>query len=557
LSGFVFQDGPAIVTTNGLAPESLEGIRDGQKTPDDKPLPGVLIQLRDGFTGAAIDASEALPGQYLPGPIQTRTDANGYYEFRNIPGGRSYAVYEVHPSGYIDGIDTAGSTTGFAFNPQVAPGPLSLEPLADQPAGDAIIRIALTPGEVSENNNFSEVQVTTSILPPPPEPPVVPPLPPIPPPRVVASPISLPGRLDPAPTYIAWSPPRLALYHEVSGAAIGYSWHLSVVNGGMPRDAASAADGTEVAWRSSTYLDETQWQPDQFRDARWIIGAQPDGTAPTASNSLLFGIRGSRPITGDFDGDGKSEVGIYYRGEWFIDLNGNGQWDEQDLWAKLGDELDRPVVGDWDGDGKDDIGIHGPEWFGDQRQIVHEPGLPDSHNDVADNANKHNPKNIPPTIEEATDGHRVLQLRENGIPRADVIDHVFRYGAERDSPVAGDWNGDGIRTIGVFHDGKWRIDSNGDGALEKKDMVMHFGRTGDIPVVGDWDGNGVEEIGVYRAGRWFLDVNGNKEMDAHDKVFEMGGASDRPVVGDWNGDGIDEPGIYRELAPRADVHVSQ
>jgi serine-aspartate repeat-containing protein C/D/E len=88
-------------------------------------------------------------------------------------------------------------------------------------------------------------------------------------------------------------------------------------------------------------------------------------------------------------------------------------------------------------------------------------------------------------------------------------------------------------------------------------VVMHFGRTGDIPVVGDWDGNGVEEIGVYRAGRWFLDVNGNKEMDAHDKVFEMGGASDRPVVGDWNGDGIDEPGIYRELAPRADVHVSQ
>jgi hypothetical protein len=375
---------------------------------------------------------------------------------------------------------------------------------------------------------------------------------------LTASPISLPGRVDPAPTYIAWSPPRLALLYEVAGAKIGYSWHLSVVNGGMPRDSEAATNTSEVAWRSATHLDETQWQSEQFHDASWIIGVQPDGEARMAPNSLLFGIRGSRPITGDFDGDGKSEIGIYYRGEWFIDLNGNGQWDEHDLWAKLGDDLDRPVVGDWDGDGKDDIGIHGPEWFGDQRQITREPGLPDSHNDVVDNTNPNpNPKNIPPTIEEATDGHRVLQLRESGTPRSDVIDHVFRYGAERDTPVAGDWNGDGIRTIGVFHDGKWRIDSNGDGTLEKKDTVMQFGRSGDHPVVGDWDGNGVEEIGIYRNGRWFLDVNGNREMDAHDKVFELGGANDRPVVGDWNGDGIDEPGIYREIVPRGEVPVSQ
>ena len=47
-------------------------------------------------------------------------------------------------------------------------------------------------------------------------------------------------------------------------------------------------------------------------------------------------------------------------GEWFIDINGNGRWDEEDIWLKLGTKGDQPVVGDWDGDGKDDIGIFGP-----------------------------------------------------------------------------------------------------------------------------------------------------------------------------------------------------
>ena len=81
----------------------------------------------------------------------------------------------------------------------------------------------------------------------------------------------------------------------------------------------------------------------------------------------MFGLPGAIPVVGDFNGDGKDEIGVFYKGEWFLDLNGNGQWDPEDLWAKLGSEADRPVTGDWDGDGKDDIGIFGPEWAGDPR----------------------------------------------------------------------------------------------------------------------------------------------------------------------------------------------
>ena len=78
-------------------------------------------------------------------------------------------------------------------------------------------------------------------------------------------------------------------------------------------------------------------------------------------------------------------------------------------------------------------------------------------------------------------------------------------------PVAGDWNGDGIRQIGVFRDGQWNLDLDGDGRFTDADAAVAFGQAGDMPVVGDFNGDGVDEIGVYRAGKWILDTNGNRQ----------------------------------------------
>ena len=92
---------------------------------------------------------------------------------------------------------------------------------------------------------------------------------------------------------------------------------------------------------------------------------------------------------------------------------------------------------------------------------------------------------------------------------------------------------------------------NGDGRFT-------FGQAGDLPVVGDFNGDGVDEIGVYRDGKWIIDTNGNRQIDAHDKVFELGEAGDKPVVGDWNGDGIDDPGdVPRREHWRSQWHRSR
>jgi hypothetical protein len=85
-----------------------------------------------------------------------------------------------------------------------------------------------------------------------------------------------------------------------------------------------------------------------------------------------------------------------------------------------------------------------------------------------------------------------------------------------DIPVAGDWNGAGIAKIGVYRQGQWNLDKNGNGVWDGCGVdtcVQSFGLPGDIPVVGDWTGTGIERIGTYRQGQWYHDKNGNKMWD--------------------------------------------
>src|SRR5258708_15364629 len=65
-------------------------------------------------------------------------------------------------------------------------------------------------------------------------------------------------------------------------------------------------------------------------------------------------------------------------------------------------------------------------------------------------------------------------------------------------PLASDWNGDGIDTIGVFDPSNaqwWLKDVNQSGA-----PVTHaftYGFPGGIPLAGDWTGKGYDSPGVY------------------------------------------------------------
>ena len=85
-----------------------------------------------------------------------------------------------------------------------------------------------------------------------------------------------------------------------------------------------------------------------------------------------------------------------------------------------------------------------------------------------------------------------LQLGRVAPPHA----HRMYFGTTAGLPVAGDFNGDGFAEQGMFVDGRWFIDLNGNGKWDAADLQLTLGRPGDLPVVGDWDGDGRDQIGV-------------------------------------------------------------
>jgi protocatechuate 3,4-dioxygenase beta subunit len=509
ISGYVFQDGPNVLAIPGQETDVLAG-KDGKRTPDDTPIPGVRLRLADAQGNPILDAN----GQ----PRVAYTDAAGYYEFADLPPGQ-YTVYQEQPEEYLDAIDTPGSTGGQAAN---VGGPALVVELMQPHFNDVIVGIPLAGGIDSLENNFSEVRTEFAFFPP----------------QVEAPPVAAAAAiLYPAPpAYILPQQPlvspELPPIYGGSGAVIGYTWHLSVVDAGRPRGADA---GPRVARSLVRSVSVSGWDDSNLAQSQW----QHDPNA--AKQRRMFGMRGATPIVGDFNGDGLSEMGVFYKGEWYIDLNGNGVWDEDDLWAKLGHQDDKPVVGDWNGDGKTDIGIFGPAWPRDPMAVAKEPGLPDPLNPEKPEA-----KNLPPKPERAAAGVRELRRTARGEKREDLIDHVFFYGAPLDIPLVGDWNGDGIDTVAVFNGGQWYLDVDGDGKWSEGDLAFTYGQKGDTPVVGDWDGNGVDEVGVFRNGTWILDTNRNRRIDPEDRTFQLGASGDVPVVGDWDGDGVDEPGVYTD-----------
>jgi len=232
------------------------------------------------------------------------------------------------------------------------------------------------------------------------------------------------------------------------------------------------------------------------------LNIPPDGAFPYG------GIAGDIPITGDWNGDGHTKVGIYRssNGLFILDSNGNGMFDSGDAVFNLGvgsQAGDVPVVGDWNGDGRTKVGIFRQGFFW------------------------------------------ILDYNGNGVFEQG-IDKSFPFGGvSGDVPVVGDWTGTGTSKVGVFRFGYfWILDANGNGTFDGtgpgQDLAFPFGGIqGDIPVVGDWNGTGVSKVGVFRSRFfWVLDANGNHLFDGtgpgQDLAFPFGGiAGDKPVVGKW------------------------
>jgi PKD repeat protein len=257
-----------------------------------------------------------------------------------------------------------------------------------------------------------------------------------------------------------------------------------------------------------------------FRGGFWILdyNGNYQWSDVGTGNDLVagFGMAGDKPVIGNWNhtipGD---KIGVFRNGTWLMDYNGNFQWDGVDKSAYLGQAGDIPVIGDWNNNGDKKIGVFRNGFW-------------------------------------MLDGNGNYTWDGTGTG----LDVVAGFGQTGDIPVVGDWNGNHQDKIGLFRNGFWILDYNGNyvwnGPGTGNDLVAGFGAAGDIPIVKDWDGDGISEIAVFRpsAGQWLIDYNGNYLWDGEgagqDVSMYLGQNGDVAIAGDWNSNGNDKLGVFRD-----------
>jgi len=126
----------------------------------------------------------------------------------------------------------------------------------------------------------------------------------------------------------------------------------------------------------------------------------------------------------------------------------------------------------------------------------------------------------------------------------------FFFGNPGDTPIAGDFNGDGCDTVSIYRQSEGRVYiinklGSNEGGLGAADYDFYFGNPGDKPFVGDFNGDGVSTIGLHRESTGFVYFRNSNTQGNAEFEFYFGDPGDRLVAGDWSHDGMDTPGLYR------------
>jgi hypothetical protein len=99
----------------------------------------------------------------------------------------------------------------------------------------------------------------------------------------------------------------------------------------------------------------------QFRPstAQWFLDWNGNGVWDGCSTDrcYTFGAPNDQPVVGDWNGNGRTKIGVFRNGQWFLDVTGNGIFGAGDRTTTLGISGDTPVVGHWSGLGVSQIGI--------------------------------------------------------------------------------------------------------------------------------------------------------------------------------------------------------
>jgi len=229
---------------------------------------------------------------------------------------------------------------------------------------------------------------------------------------------------------------------------------------------------------------------------QWVFLTKNE-TGALAFSVFFGGQPGDLPVTGDWDADGRTDIGVFRNGTFHLALlKGNGGPIILQLITPFtfGQAGDLPVGGDWNGDGKDDVGVFRPGATG--KFLLRQP----------------------------------LQIFPG--PQTFIFTIPFDFGTSGDLPVAGDWDGDGDDSPGVYRGGEQGLFLIANTLSSNVDTTFIFGGPGDLPMAGDWVASGRDGVGLFLTSFQTMILAADVQSKAGIAV-SFGAPGDVPVGGSW------------------------
>ncbi len=124
-----------------------------------------------------------------------------------------------------------------------------------------------------------------------------------------------------------------------------------------------------------------------------------------------------------------------------------------------------------------------------------------------------------------------------------VADLSWFIGNPGDQPIVGDWDGDGIDSFGIYREGVVHLRNAQTTGIA--DVSYSFGNPGDVAFAGDFDGNGIDTVGVHRPSTGQVFISNSQVTSVADEEFFFGDPDDIFLGGDWDRDGTDSVGVVR------------
>ena len=210
--------------------------------------------------------------------------------------------------------------------------------------------------------------------------------------------------------------------------------------------------------------------------------------------TFYYGNPGDVPFAGDWDCDGDDTPGLYRQSDGFVYLRNSNTQGIADIRFFFGNPGDIPMAGDFDNDGCDTVGIYRPS--NTTFYVINELGA-----------------------------------NNGGLGPADFS---FIFGNPADKPFVGDFNGDGIDTIGLHRESTGIVYFRQTNTTGVADAEFYYGNPDDRFVAGDWViVDGIQTPGVFRPSNATFFLRNSNTQGVGDVSFPFGVGTNLPIAGKW------------------------